>query len=357
MVFRWFRTPPEGGGHGIDGAHPKWFCRSRGPLSRLYRIYDVMLRIRFDLWWKAGKNRRGNRDRCKHHDVGFGPTGAGMDDCKLQSGRNRHDDDGLRHDIGAEGQSILADVVRRILPCRADDTSRCGSDAGIRTKSLLPVSGFLGLSGDRLDGSGNLDAASSNEHEALRRLIGTTDPSSFEGSTLLLIRFGSLAAVMDADICLLKNIVSGEVAERISAARAVQLCGLSSRLEGRAVLSDPECLNEYLRARMAHLGKEQVRALYLDNGARLIADEVICHGTVDESAIFPREILRRALELDATALILSHNHPSSDARPSSADIRVTNHLQRAAASLNIRLVDHIIVGSENFSMRSAGMMQ
>lgn len=121
-------------------------------------------------------------------------------------------------------------------------------------------------------------------------------------------------------------------------------------------MADPRQLERYLRARLANRAKELVRALFLDGGGRLIADELICDGTVDESVIFPRELVRRSLELGASALVLAHNHPSQDPRPSSADIRVTCHLERAAACLDIRLVDHIIVGSSNFSMRAAGML-
>ena len=200
-------------------------------------------------------------------------------------------------------------------------------------------------------------ASSHDERDALRRLIGTTPHSADNHAERLLVRFGSLAAVLDAEHRLLTNYISEDMAERISAARAAQICALASRLAASPVLADPGLLHDYLRTRMAHLGREEVRALYLVNGARLVADEICCRGTVDESTVFPREVARRALELDATAVILAHNHPSGDARPSGADIRVTGHIQRAIASLNIRLIDHIIVGAENFSMREAGMLQ
>ncbi len=199
-------------------------------------------------------------------------------------------------------------------------------------------------------------SASPEEYHALRRLIGVIPASSCDQARRLLARFGSLAAVLDAEQRLLQTMVPHDVAERISAARAAHICALTSRLSTAPILADSRLLQDYLRTRMAHLGREEVRALYLGNGARLVADEVCCHGTVDESAIFPREVARRALELDATAIILAHNHPSGDPRPSSADLRVTHHIQRAIGPLNIRLIDHIIIGGRNFSMRDAGML-
>ncbi len=122
-------------------------------------------------------------------------------------------------------------------------------------------------------------------------------------------------------------------------------------------MDHPVLVADYLRVRLAHLRREQVRALFLDKPGCLIADEIVCDGTVDEAAIFPRELVRRALELDACGLILAHNHPSRDCKPSTADIRVTQTLQRAAQCLNVVLIDHIIIGSENFSMRAAGLLR
>ncbi|WP_420605417.1 JAB domain-containing protein [Novosphingopyxis sp.] len=198
-------------------------------------------------------------------------------------------------------------------------------------------------------------ATTASRHALARLLAGSTDAAKADAARLI-ARHGSLAAVLDASAEVLIRDIPAAAAERIAAARAAQLCAQSNAIVLRPVMANRDRLDSYLRSRLAHLGREQVRALFLDKAGRLIVDELISEGTVDESAIFPRELVRRALELDASALILTHNHPSQDATPSSADIRVTKHLQRAAACLDIRLIDHIIVGSTNFSMRSAGML-
>lgn len=188
-----------------------------------------------------------------------------------------------------------------------------------------------------------------------RLLAGSTGDAKTDAERLI-VRHGSLAAVLNASSAALSRDIPAMAVERIVAARAAQLCAQSNAFLLRPVLSDPDRLGIYLRSRLAHLGREQVRALFLDKAGRLIIDELICDGTIDESAIFPRELVRRALELDASSLILAHNHPSQDSTPSSADIRVTRHLLQAAACLDICLLDHIIVGSNNFSMRSARML-
>ena len=152
------------------------------------------------------------------------------------------------------------------------------------------------------------------------------------------------------------RLVGPESAERIAASREVQICALIATLNSKPLLSNHALVDEYLRTRLAHLGREQVRVLFVDKPGRLIADELVCDGTVDEAAIFPRELVRRALELDASGFILAHNHPSRDSKPSSADIRVTQTIRRAADCLNVTLIDHIIVGASNFSMRAAGLL-
>lgn len=112
----------------------------------------------------------------------------------------------------------------------------------------------------------------------------------------------------------------------------------------RAVLASWKDVIEYCRTAMAFSEREQFRILFLDKRNFLIADEVQSNGTVDHTPVYPREVVKRALELSASALILVHNHPSGDPTPSNADIRMTNDLQNIAKPLGIALHDHIIVG-------------
>jgi DNA repair protein RadC len=112
----------------------------------------------------------------------------------------------------------------------------------------------------------------------------------------------------------------------------------------RPVLSSWSSVLDYCRTAMAFMDKEQFRLLFLDKRNALIADEVQQSGTVDHTPVYPREVVKRALELSASALILVHNHPSGDPSPSAADIRMTREIVEAAKPLGITVHDHIIVG-------------
>jgi DNA repair protein RadC len=114
----------------------------------------------------------------------------------------------------------------------------------------------------------------------------------------------------------------------------------------RTVLSSWSAVLDYCRAAMAYADKEQFRILFLDKRNQLIADEVQQTGTVDHTPVYPREVVKRALELSATAVVLVHNHPSGDPTPSRADIQMTQQIQEIAKPLGIALHDHIIVGKD-----------
>jgi DNA repair protein RadC len=123
------------------------------------------------------------------------------------------------------------------------------------------------------------------------------------------------------------------------------------------VIASWQALLDYLRAAMAYETIEQVRILFLDRKNRLIADEVQGRGTVDHTPVYPREVVKRALELGASALILVHNHPSGDPTPSQADIEMTRAVQEAAGSLGVAVHDHLVVGAvETASFRSLGLL-
>ena len=122
--------------------------------------------------------------------------------------------------------------------------------------------------------------------------------------------------------------------------------GLKSEIRNKPVLSSWSQVIDYCRAAMAHGEIEQFRILFLDKSNKLIADELQQQGTVDHTPVYPREVVKRALEVSATAIILVHNHPSGDPTPSQADIRMTREIVQVARPLGITVHDHIIVGRD-----------
>ena len=118
------------------------------------------------------------------------------------------------------------------------------------------------------------------------------------------------------------------------------------QIKDRRVLSSWSSVLDYCRTTMAFAGKEQLRVLFLDKRNQLIADELAQEGTVDHTPVYPREVVKRALELSATAIILVHNHPSGDPTPSQADIAMTQDIVSVAKPLGIAVHDHIIVGKD-----------
>jgi DNA repair protein RadC len=123
------------------------------------------------------------------------------------------------------------------------------------------------------------------------------------------------------------------------------------------MLASTEAVGAYLRHRLAGLSRECVRVLFLDRRCGLIADEAMGWGTVDHAPVYPREIIRRALELSASGLCLAHNHPSAAAEPSSADVEITRQVAAAGRALGIAVHDHFLVAGETVvSFRGLGLM-
>ncbi len=175
----------------------------------------------------------------------------------------------------------------------------------------------------------------------------------------LLERFGSLADLVSADAdTLLREDGLGEVA--VCALKAVQSTSqrlLQEQVMHKPVLSCWQMVLDYCRASMAYLGVEHFRLLYLNSKNVLIADELQQRGTIDHTPVYPREVIKRALELEASALIMVHNHPSGDTTPSTADIEMTQHIRHIARSLAIELHDHVIVGRKGiYSFKSHGLL-
>jgi DNA repair protein RadC len=164
----------------------------------------------------------------------------------------------------------------------------------------------------------------------------------------LLARFGSFAEVITAAPARLLEIdgVGPAVVAELKIVEASARRLARGIVPKREVLSSWNAVIEYCRTAMAFEEREQFRLLFLDKRNALIADEVQQSGTVDHTPVYPREVIRRALELSATALILVHNHPSGDPTPSSADIRMTREIVEVAKPLGITVHDHIIVGRQ-----------
>lgn len=175
----------------------------------------------------------------------------------------------------------------------------------------------------------------------------------------LLARFGGFAnavAAPAAELCQVEGVKeAGAAALKTVQAAALRL--LRTELLDRPLLDSWEKLLDYLAACLARARVEEVRVLFLDARNRLIADEAQGRGTVNHGPVYPREVVRRALELRATALILVHNHPSGDPSPSRADLEVTAEIGTAAAVFDIVLHDHLIVGSgRTVSLRREGLL-
>ncbi|MBL8297793.1 MAG: DNA repair protein RadC [Rhodanobacteraceae bacterium] len=120
---------------------------------------------------------------------------------------------------------------------------------------------------------------------------------------------------------------------------------LRLRLEREGDVKTPRDAAEFLRLRLGHLPHEEFHVLWLDNRHRVLATERLFNGTVDGSAVFPREVVRRALEVNASAAILAHNHPSGVCEPSESDRRITSDLRAALMLIGVRVLDHLIVGA------------
>ncbi|MCY1705805.1 RadC family protein [Pannonibacter sp. SL95] len=161
----------------------------------------------------------------------------------------------------------------------------------------------------------------------------------------LLARFGSFAGVLAAPRARLLEVkgVGERVADDLKLLQAAAKRYARAEVNTRDALSSWSKVVEYLRAASSHEEREEFRILFLDKKNGLIADEVQQRGTVDHTPVYPREVIRRALELSATAIILVHNHPSGDPTPSRADIQMTRQIIDIAKPLGIEVHDHIIV--------------
>lgn len=199
------------------------------------------------------------------------------------------------------------------------------------------------------------------DHEVIEYLLMTAIPRRDVKplARSLLHRFGGLAGVFNAD----PRALAAHPGMGETSAAALKIVALSARRLARAevrdqpVLGNWQALLDYLAIDMAHLTVERVRVLFLNHRNMLVDDWHLGDGSIDEALIHPREVIRRAMDLGATALILVHNHPSGSPEPSKADIQVTNRIAEAGRLLGITVHDHVIVGKHgSTSLRAKGLI-
>lgn len=174
----------------------------------------------------------------------------------------------------------------------------------------------------------------------------------------LIEQFGGVGPLLAADTAALRREgVSDPAIAALKIAEATALRLLETRIEGRPILSSWNALGDYLQAAMAHSPVEEVRILFLNAKNMLLANEAMWRGSVDESAVYVREVMSRAIALGATAIIIGHNHPSGDPSPSQQDIRLTRELIEAGRHMRVAVHDHVIVGSQGrSSMKALGLI-
>ncbi len=194
------------------------------------------------------------------------------------------------------------------------------------------------------------EGAALSDADLLALLLGAAMPAREDPQSLAreaIARFGSFAALLAAPLRELQGF-AGFGAHSLAAIKLLHEAALRfsrARLQGETVLSSPERLIDYLSAVLAREKIEQFRILFLDAEDRLIADEAQARGTVNHTPVYPREVVRRAIELEAVSIILVHNHPSGDPTPSREDLSMTSQVIEAASVLGITVRDHVIVGN------------
>ncbi|MFM5913546.1 MAG: DNA repair protein RadC [Chakrabartia godavariana] len=199
------------------------------------------------------------------------------------------------------------------------------------------------------------------DHEVIEYLLGLAIPrrDTKPLAKKLLHEFGGISGLLTADgesIARNGGVSEGTVAA-LKIVQAATLRMLSDPIRNQPILSNWQALLDYLRIDMASLTIERVRVLHLNARNMLIRDEVMSEGSIDQAAVYVREVIRRALDLGSAAIILVHNHPSGDPAPSRADIQLTKDIAEAGRKLGIVVHDHIIIGSDKHtSLRAAGLI-
>ena len=202
-------------------------------------------------------------------------------------------------------------------------------------------------------------ALSDAELLAIFLRTGTRGRNAVELARQLILLFGSLRGVLDAgrkELCGVPGLGATKYAQLL-AVLEIGRRYLADTVQRGNVLDSPQVTRDLLKLRMRHLSYEVFACLFLDNQHQVIGFEEMFRGTLDSASVYPREVIKRALELQAKALIFAHNHPSGITEPSQADRDLTDRLSRALALVDIRVLDHFVVGDgEPFSFAERGLL-
>ena len=183
---------------------------------------------------------------------------------------------------------------------------------------------------------------------ALLLRTGLPGTSVLQLAQQLLDAFGGLRGLLQASAADLKRIKGLGPAKRAEITAVMELArrSLAQRLAQRTVLSSPQQVKDFLRLQLAHEGQEVFSVMFLDVQNQLIRFEEMFRGTLSQTSVYPREVVKRALALQASAVILAHNHPSGTAEPSRADEFLTQTLKQALQLIDVRVIDHLVVGGD-----------
>ena len=187
---------------------------------------------------------------------------------------------------------------------------------------------------------------------------GVRGKSAVDVARELLKHFGSLRALLKADLKSLRAVKGLGIAKYTQLQAVLEMARrhLSEELQQRDVVRDPDAARRYLAMKLRDRDREVFAALFLDSQHRVLAYEELAQGTIDGAAVYPREVVKRALALGAAAVIFAHNHPSGVAEPSSADRVLTEKLKSALALMDIRVLDHLVVGETTVAFSEQGWL-
>lgn len=203
------------------------------------------------------------------------------------------------------------------------------------------------------------ESLSDSELLAIFLRTGVVGASAVDVSRQLLQHFGSLRTLLEAPLEGYEAVKGVGPAKYVllQAALEVGRRYLQETLEKEVALQGPQDAKRFLMSKMRHLPSEVFSAMFLDSQHRMISYEELFYGTIDGASVYPREVVRKVMNLNAAAVIFSHNHPSGVAEPSQADVQITKRLVDALALVDVRVLDHMVVGdSEVISMAERGLI-
>ncbi|AQT61340.1 DNA repair protein RadC [Cellvibrio sp. PSBB023] len=202
-------------------------------------------------------------------------------------------------------------------------------------------------------------ALSDAELLAIFLRVGCVGKSAVDLARELLQQYGGLRQLLEAsqsEFCKGLGLGNAKYAQ-LQAVLEMGRRHLSASMKAGDLLTSPDLVRSYLSAHLRHQPREVFAVLFLDNQNRLITYEELFFGTIDGASVYPREVVRRALAHNCAAVILAHNHPSGVAEPSQADCRITQHLQAALDLIDVRVIDHMVVGdAEVISFAERGLL-